>query len=103
VTRFARHMVDAISDDDRLHSPEQVARLLSIFGRIPGICTGIALAIGSGGRPDDCSASLNTELLQYARLNGETGIEREGRTRGLRLLDEIGETPPSAPALSSGH
>jgi hypothetical protein len=67
-TRFARHMVDAISDDDRLHSPEQVARLLSIFARIPGVCGGIWQAIGSGGRPDDCSASLNTELLQYVTL-----------------------------------
>jgi hypothetical protein len=92
-TRFARYIVDAISDDDRLHSPEQVARLLAIFAPIPGVCAGIWQAIGYGGKPGDCLASLNSELLQYARLNGKTGVDREGRIRGLRLLDEAGEMP----------
>jgi hypothetical protein len=94
-TRFAHHIVDTISDDDRLQSPEQIPRLLSVFARIPGVCAGIWQAIGYavGEKPDDCSGSLNTELLQYARLNGEIGVDREGRSRGLRLLDEINEAP----------
>jgi hypothetical protein len=92
-TRFARDIVDAVADDDRLHSPEQVVRLLSIFSRILGVCAGIWQTIGYSAKPDDCLASLDTELLQYARLNGKTGVDREGRIRGLRLLDEMGEMP----------
>jgi hypothetical protein len=89
--RFARHVVDAISDDDRLQSPDQLARLFSVIARIPGACVGIKQMISShlSIDQDECSNSLKDELLGYARSNGEVGINREGRLRAMRLLDEV--------------
>jgi hypothetical protein len=89
--RFARHLVDAISDEDRLQLPDRIAMLGSVFGRIRGVCTGIRRAISAESTvdEDECTDSLQEQLLQYVRTRGEVGIDAEARQRALLLLKEV--------------
>jgi hypothetical protein len=90
---FGRHIVDAIAHDDRLRASDGLAKLFSVFARVPGVCTGIKRAISADLRIDqDCSNSLIEELLDYARLKAEVGIDAEARVRAMRLLAEFEET-----------
>jgi hypothetical protein len=88
VLLFGRYLIDAISDDSRVQAEEQIARLFSVFARAPGVCTGIKRAISQDRTidQDECSASLGAELLRNVRSRGPTGMENEGRNRGLALL-----------------
>jgi hypothetical protein len=94
VLRFARHVVDAISDDERLQTRDKLAREFAVFGRVPGVCLGIQRVIS--GRDviyqDECSEPLIDEVLNLARFSGQ-GINAEARLRAMRLLDEVTGTP----------
>jgi hypothetical protein len=59
-----------------------------VFARVPGVCKGIKRAISQDRTidQDECSASLGAELLRNVRSRGPTGMENEGRNRGLDLL-----------------
>jgi hypothetical protein len=89
---FAKHLVDAISDDDRTQTDEQISRLFSVFVRVPGVCTGIKRAISQDRTIDqnECSDDLRAELLRNARSRGRIGMEVEGRNRGLQTLNGLG-------------
>ncbi len=90
---FGRHIVDAIADDDRLRASAALAKLFSVFARVPGVCTGIKRAISADFHIDqDCSNSLIEELVDYARLKAELGIDAQARVRAMRLLAEFEET-----------
>jgi hypothetical protein len=90
VLKFARHIVDAISGDQRLQASDGLARLLSIFARVPGLCTGIKRAISADLRINqNCSSPLNEELLDYAHFKGELKTSAEARLRAMRLLDKL--------------
>jgi len=88
VLSFAEHLVGAISDDRRAQTEEQIARLFSVFVRVPGVCTGIKRAISQDRRIDqnECSDGLGADLLRTARSRRPTGMEVEGRNRGLQML-----------------
>ena len=90
---FGRHIVDAIADDDRLRASAGLAKLFSVFARVPGVCTGIKRAISADLHIDqDCSNSLIEQLLDYARLKAEVGVDAQARVRAMRLLAEFEET-----------
>jgi hypothetical protein len=87
---LGRHIVETIADDDRLRTSDALARLFSVFARVPGFCTGIKRAISTDLRIDqDCSHALIEELLDYARLKAEVGIDSQTRVRAMRLLAEF--------------
>ena len=82
VLAFARHIVDAITNDDRLRASDSLARLFPAFALVPGICTGIKRTISTDLRIDqDCSHALIEELLDYVRLKAEVGIDSQARAR----------------------
>jgi hypothetical protein len=91
VLRFARHIVDAIADDDRLQSPDYIAMLGSVFGRVPGVCTGVKRVVSADMTidKDECSDSWREQLLQYVRSKGEVGIDAAARQRAMPLLEEV--------------
>ena len=91
IVRFARHVVDAVSDDDRLQSPDRIAMLGSVFGRVRGVCTGITRVLSAELTvdEDECLASLREQLLQHVRSKGEVGIDAEARQRAMLLLKEV--------------
>jgi len=89
VLAFARHVVDAIAGDDRLQVPDSLARVFSVFARVPGVCTGIKRAMSADLRIEDCSNSLMEELSDYVRVKGDAGIAAESRARAMRLLAEF--------------
>jgi hypothetical protein len=93
VLMFARHIVDAIAGDDRLQAADSLARLFSVFARVPGICIGIKRAISVDLSIDqDCSNSLIEELRDYVRLKAEVRVDAEARARAMRSLAEFEET-----------
>jgi hypothetical protein len=91
VLKFSSHVVEAISDDPQLQTPEQITRLFSVFPRIPGVCTGIKRAISEDQRidQDECSTALKEELLAYARSKGGAGIDAAARARAMQLLETV--------------
>jgi hypothetical protein len=93
VLRFSRHVVDAISDDERLQTQDKLARAFAVFGRVPGVCLGIRRAIFGGdlNYQDECSEALADEVLNFARFKGQ-GINAEARLRAMRMLDEVAGT-----------
>jgi hypothetical protein len=93
VLRFSRHVVDAVSDDERLQALDKLARAFAVFGRVPGVCMGIKRAMSGGDLiyQDECSEALADEVLNFARFKGQ-GINAEARLRAMRMLDEVAGT-----------
>jgi hypothetical protein len=72
--------------------PDRLVGLFSVFARVPGVCTGIKRTISADLRidQDECSNSLNEELLRYTRVpKREAGIDAKARQRAIGLLDEV--------------
>jgi hypothetical protein len=87
---FAKHLLDAIADEKRAQTDQQMARLLSIFARIPGTCSGLKRAISQDRTLDqnECSEDLHAALLRTVRSRSPIGLEAEGRNRALQMLKE---------------
>lgn len=88
--RFARDLVDAISDQDRLQSADGIAMLGSIFGRVRGVCMGIKRVISTESAidEDECTEPLRERLLEHVRSKRGAGIDADARQRAMLLLKE---------------
>jgi hypothetical protein len=85
---YARDLLAALRDDQRLQSDDRLQALLAELSRVGGTCVALARVVANAVvlTGAECSAALQLQIRKYLSDTGPAGLEAESRHQALLML-----------------
>lgn len=85
---YARDLLAALSDDQRLQSVDHLEALLKELSRMPAACMAISRTVVKAGAQigADCSPLLQTQMQKFLGDTKSSGVEADLRRQALLML-----------------